>query len=52
MILRDTLENIRETINKISDPLILQEVECVTNAVIGNDESDDIKIWVPKSLRI
>ena len=54
MILRDSLDNVRENTDKskITVSLILQEIECVTNVAIGNNESEDIKIWDPKSLKL
>jgi hypothetical protein len=53
MILRDSLDNVRENTDnsKITVSLILQEIECVTNVEIGNNESEDIKIWDPKSIK-
>lgn len=52
MISRESLDNIRETTDKpkISIPVILHEDECVTNTARGNIESEDIKIWIPRSM--
>jgi hypothetical protein len=54
MISRDSQDSVRETTDKpkISIPVILQEVGCVTNAARGNIESEDIKIWVPRSMKL
>jgi len=53
MNLRDYLSNIRKVIvnPRISVPVISQEVESFSNDLKENNESEDIKIWDPKSIK-
>ena len=55
MILGDTLDKVRETTDKlnISVPVISQEFDYVNNEPIENiDFDEDIKIWIPRSIRL
>lgn len=52
MISKDLYKNTSVTINQseISVPLIRQEVASETNVGKEKNESDDVKIWDPKSM--
>lgn len=52
MISKNLFKNISVTIDQseISVPLIRQEVACKTNVGEEKNESDDVKIWDPKSM--
>jgi hypothetical protein len=55
MILGDTLDKVRETTDKlnISVPVISQEFDHANNEAIGNiDFDEDIKIWIPRSIKL
>ena len=55
MILNNTLENINRARDKleISDPVILQDFDCVANAEIESIEfNQDVKICIPKLMKI
>jgi hypothetical protein len=53
MNLKDYLSKIRKVIDNpgISVPMISQEVESFSNDLEENNESEDIKIWDPKSIK-